>query len=389
MNASYSRRRALVPSLVIAAVVMTSGTAFAHPSATQIGAAAPAAPAAGAGAAPSPASSGGGGLAGPQNSAGILVMSKKTLFVLAFGGDPATTNFLTYEVTERLQPFMLPGADNDERWIIPEPAWSLGDFATQCESDPQHTLGALVLYDVENDSGSYNYLLFLNGYAHLYPRALLIRCEPFRKVTPAAYGTTSVSVSTVVSDTPAQPPNPPPAPAVTTTVAEESVSPFKKTTTKTSPPPVTITTTESTNVTPVMTVTWRNTGSIDGAGHQGSVPFLGLAALGTYLASHTSTQTATTTTTTPTTPNTTTQNGSVAETKTTTSNNSQLPYGVALVASSVSQLGSINFGGMNGTKMLKGAAARVASRLARQMAASCTAECGTLFDLKRIEAEVR
>lgn len=38
-----------------------------------------------------------------------------------------------------------------------------------------NVLGALILYDIENDSGSYNFLILQNYYAHLYARAMLVK----------------------------------------------------------------------------------------------------------------------------------------------------------------------------------------------------------------------
>jgi hypothetical protein len=145
------------------------------------GAAAPASGAAPAGAsspaAAAPAAGGGSGaVPGPQNGTSVLLkMGKPTLYVLAYATDPITTTFVAYEAALMLQHKLRPSVDD---WVLPEPAWTIGDYSTQCENDPK-TLGAFVIYDVENDSGIVNAVVIQDSFTHLFVRALFISCTQF------------------------------------------------------------------------------------------------------------------------------------------------------------------------------------------------------------------
>jgi hypothetical protein len=116
-----------------------------------------------------------------------------------------------------------------------------------------------------------------------------------------------------------------------------------------------------------MTVDWQNTAEISGRHYNGVIPFLTFAALGAYLAARQQVVSNTTVVTLPITPGTTTTAGSTSYQHTTQQNNSNLPFGLALLGTSLSQLGSGSLGGINMAPMLKYAAADVATQLADQL----------------------
>lgn len=347
------------------------------------------------------------GLPGPTNAAAFLRMDRRSLFVLVYASDPLTASYLSYEVATNLSHATAQVSADDKRtlWLLPEPAWSLSDYATQCQNDPERTAGALVVFDVENDSGNFNFFL-VNTYTQLYAKALFVNCEAFKPPFGSKYpGITTYSQQATYNETPARPdpstcslqsvpgdkkdtaclntPTPlsqAPPPSRTVAVADNIVPPSptpappaafpsSRLTTDTFPTPAQVTETETTNVIPSMKVTWLSDEirSRHDAGHELSLPFLSIAALGTYLASRTYSQMTSVQQVSPTIP------GQPTTTVTTskTGNNSVLPYGLGFVGGSLSQLSSLSLGGTNQTRILKSAASSFASELRGQIQAEC------------------
>jgi hypothetical protein len=359
--------------------------------------------AAGAGATAAASGSGGGGsggsAAGPTNATVISPMNRHTVFVLVYASDPITATFLAYEVTTNLGPLMRedPRDKGRPRWLLPEPAWTIADYATQCQHDP-NTTGAFILYDVENDAGSFNFFLVQNTYAHLYAKVLYLGCEPFSPpFVPGVSGLTTYSQQAQFngSTVPAMPapsgtptPSPINAPLPTTHQVQNTSNfsspsptpapqqPFRSSQqiTDVSPPSSQVTQTETLTATPRLPVIWANNSEIQSgryAANQYGIPFLSVVAAGAYLTARTYTQTTSSTTTVPTTPGGTTQNGSVATTTQKQGNNSALPNGIAYLGFSLTQLSNITLGGANQTRVLKSAAASVASSLRKDLKHEC------------------
>jgi hypothetical protein len=384
-----------------------------------------------AGAPSTAAASGGGGTAAPSNTGAFLRVAKPTLFVLAYSSDSLSPAYITYEMADYLN--AMTRRDTVKRaefWVLPEPGWAISDFMTQCANDP-NTMGALILYDTEDDTGIFNYVIYEENYTHLYSKALLVTCKsPFgppenatqeiQTETKVTTGTSDAQPGTVVTQsktntyiTPSPPPTPMPigysytehyatvtptptpialpgSPAkvrLTSLDADRTPTPGKtpkpKTLTPTTwsqqsvvsaPTKLDVTTTTKTEL-PVMMIIWQNDKSLDADGIQGSIPFIGIAAIGGYLATREITRTATTQVTQNIAPG-----ESVATTNTTMGNNSALPYGLALAAPALTSLGSINFGGANGNRVLKTAAARMASLLGRQWHDDCVDQTGKVLE---------
>ncbi len=384
-------------------------------------------------------------------------MSKPTVFVLVYASDPITATFLSYEVTLNLNPVILKTEERlPKSWLMPEPAWSLQDFATQCQNDPAMTKGAFIIYDVENDQGNFNFVAITNTYAHLYAKALYIDCKPFsppfrsesngittytqqgtytgtpptpspmpacvnepgscpsvvtyapssststqtqtsypsprpkdddnkaktpyptqRVVVTRSSGANSTSITSVYpSPGPAPTSKPKPgAPKPTPTPTESPYTSGQSTTVNVAANSAAqYQGTESTSVIPTMSVLWTSTGELDSAhfaANQYGIPFVTVAALGAYFASRSYQQTSSITTTEPLIPGQTTSQGSTAVSLQRQGNNSALPYGLAYLGSSLSNLGTLTFGGTNQTRVLKSAAASVASALRRELDRYC------------------
>jgi len=309
-------------------------------------------------AATSPSSSSGGG-ASPTNSGDTLLsMGKKTLFVLSFANDPLTSSYVSYEMSSYLQPLMKRGW-----WVMPVPAWSLSDLQTQCDRDKGHVLGALILYDIENDTGNFNFIIEQNVYTHLYARAMLVRCQIFEDDAPKATPNATPMPTTVeITQSVTEVVKLPKTAGVKSIVGVRDRVSATVTYTRPSPSP--------TEAPARMEVVWENIESLDADGHEGSVPFIGLAGLGSYLASRIMSTTTMSATTTPTHANG-IMYGSTTDTVSHMGNNSTLPFGIAIAGTSFGQLGGINFGGTNANRVLKSAAARLASLIGRQWYDSC------------------
>jgi hypothetical protein len=388
---------------------------------------------------PSPAS----GTAGPANGNVFLKMQNPTLYVLVFAGDPTTTNILAYEVSTLLQPYTIaseakpkdykgsdgavvqaltanmpdyPKLPHVGAWIVPEPGWSLSDYAIQCQND-EETIGAIVLYDIENNSGTSSYFVFQQGYTRLYARAAWVTCDrvEYQVKTPSvktqglypASGVASIAAGATVSGV-GPSPSPPvesirpqpimspqtttqsqnqktakctksgisnmdpdvlPTPCVTPEVDYQRQATTSSTAPEpTSPPFVASQLTVAKTLIPTMTVVWQNASEISGEKYNGNIPFLTLAALGAYLAARQETVTNATAVSIPNTPGT-SANGMTMYSHSEQQNNSTLPFGLALLGTSLGAVGSGNAGGLNAAAMLKFAAAQVATQLAEQLRA--------------------
>jgi hypothetical protein len=138
-----------------------------------------------------------------------------TLYVVALAFDAPTASAISIETARRLQQDIAPAGalpqidlfyndsafqqstyhnatvgcystewrrqsrpDQPQPWIIPEPSWQLADFINQCQTDPEDTVGVIVVSAVENDTGSFNYFSFISTYTQLYADAMVITCEP-------------------------------------------------------------------------------------------------------------------------------------------------------------------------------------------------------------------
>ena len=348
-------------------------------------AAGPAAASAAAPAAAAPAASSGGAstAAGPTNASAFLKMGRKSVFVLVYAADPVTTTFLSYELALNLSPVM--DQMKERQWLVPEPAWSLADYATQCQNDPK-TEGALVIYDVENDVGNFNFVFLANTYAHLYAKAMFVDCEAYTlPVDNAESGITTFSQTSTFVGTPPTPTtsvgpvkySPPPTRSVQSTIIFPSPTPLAKPvgyqsqiqTTDSFAAPAQYQGVQTTNVIPTMTVRWVSSGEIDSAhfaANQYGVPFLTVAGLGAYLTSRQYSASSSKQTTYPLVPV-----GSVQVTNTSTGNNSSLPYGIAYLGASLSSLSTLTLGGANQSRVLKSAAASVASAIRRDLDSEC------------------
>lgn len=325
----------------------------------------------------SSAPSGGAGgttAAGPTNSSAFFKMGRPTLFVLTYASDPITTTYLTYEVTVNLTKAM-----KSKYWLLPEPAWALADYSLQCQND-KNTRGAIVLYDVENDTGSFNFFVLQNTYAHIYAKALFVDCHHFRTLSND-YSQGIVTRTRAITDTgtPAQSKQPPAVVGKTYVIASPNPAAPPGTTylsgeTETLQPGEEEITTENKSDLPTMRVEWLSRDEIDSrhfAANQYGVPFLSLAALGAYLAARTYTQQTSITQTTPAIPGGSTMNGSVSTMTQKSGNNSALPSGIAYLGFSLSPLSTLTLGGANQTRVLKSAASSVASALTRQLQTEC------------------
>jgi hypothetical protein len=60
--------------------------------------------------------------------------------------------------------------------FIAEPAWTLQDFQNQCLDD-RRTLGAIVIDDIQNDSGQFNDVALTRSYTHLLSDVFLATCD--------------------------------------------------------------------------------------------------------------------------------------------------------------------------------------------------------------------
>jgi hypothetical protein len=273
---------------------------------------------------------------------------------------------------------MLQHNAKGDSWVLPEPAWTIADYSTQCENDAQHTFGAFVIYDVENDSGIVNAVAIQDSFTHLFARALFISCSPFL-TSFDEQGIRSSTVTITATGTATPPPN---ADSVAFSEQPTTLSdaepytgaippskPGQQTITYAQKPAGTSTT--SLAKLPGMEVQWVTKDDVKGF----SNPLSGIifaagataAAVGAYFSARQISQTNTVTKTGPLVPGTPTTNGSVTYTNTQMNNNSLLPYGIALLGGSLTPLSSLTVGAANQTSLLKQAAARMSQKLWAQI----------------------
>lgn len=407
----------------------------------------------------SSAPSGSGGAASVPSGA-IIHTRKPTVYILAASFDPSTATAVTMEAAIRLNPALstalftsldkqFPGyteavcskvgavcllPPNDKPtsgqpvhhiWLLPEPAWQLSDFISQCQTDPQDTIGAIIIGSVENDSGNFNYLVWSDGYTDLFADAAFLTCEargttefvsplfttnpkptmlPFPKspsssqqvetvqtqevVThPATTPAASLQLQTVVTRSPKPSANPQQARTVTwTTITPARISSKKDQLGKDVVPNTTVSIRTSTiaqtrmysamprpTPTPAMNMIWDAGSSLTGYAHQGGIPLYALVGAGTYLASRTKT---------------TAQNapgncnGIVAPSPVpkglsclTTTTSPSIPIGYALLGSVLAGTSgnTVTVGGTSGPRLLKNAAAALANQLAGRLHDDCEA----------------
>lgn len=288
-------------------------------------------------------------------------------------------------------------------WIIAEPTWSVTDFVTQCTTDPQDTAGALILGAVENDTGSNNFIFWSEGYTRLYVDAFFVSCEErssdeyealghpghLTRVGPTSAKLTQVVTQTTTSAagkswakaiTILTSPDPNATPSIQ---APKSAEPNAKATpthqytinwANAHPAVTTTTTTTKTfesvpqpSPTPAMTIVWKTRNTLVGGSSQGGVPLLTIAGIASYYASQSSSTSYT--------------YGSCMGTgvgttrvpcsKTTTNNSPSLPWQYGLLIFTGQQLSSVNVPQYNPSKVLKRAAANLATGLLHRLSGDC------------------
>ncbi len=298
--------------------------------------------------------------------------------MLVYAADALTANFLSYEVSINLE-----AALKNKFWLLPEPAWTLTDFATQCQNDPM-TQGAFVVYDVENDVGSNNYFAVLNTYAHLYAKSFFVTCSRQQPRYSPSKSDSSNNVITQVSQTAtfneypgAKPTASPPPTSVTHEDDSGSAAGPKDTSgskdTAVYPTGNNLTTSISASIIPKMEISWLSRNELDtphNAANEYSIPLLSAVVAGAYLAARSITETTSIQQTVPQVPGT-TNFGSTQITTQKQGNNSVLPYGLAYLGASLSALSNTTLGGSNQNRVLKSAAAGVASALRRELRTDC------------------
>jgi hypothetical protein len=264
--------------------------------------------------------------------------------------------------------------------IIGEPGWSLQDFQSQCLNDP-NTLGALVVYDVENDTGSFNYIVWSRNYTQLFGDAFLVTCDwddaisqPGSVTSPGSViSTQTQNIDTKTKGTAGSVKDPLDKNAVVTAISHQ-IPNNGQTTAYTQAVDNRVTSTVTTSTTgsttsPTLTIRWLTKSPAHGLGQEGSVPFITIAAAGTFLASQTSTLTKSNQTQIST--NTPTGSVSTQQGASTQSNNSVLPFGLGFLGGSLSQLSNLSVPGTNGTTILKNAAADIATDIASRLQTVC------------------
>ena len=213
--------------------------------------------------------------------------------MLVYAADALTANFLSYEVSINLE-----AALKNTFWLLPEPAWTLTDFATQCQNDPT-TQGAFVVYDVENDVGSNNYFAVLNTYAHLYAKSFFVTCSRQQPRYSPSKSDSSNNAITQVSQTAtfneypgAKPTASPPPTSVTHEDDSGSAAGPKDTSgskdTAVYPTGNNLTTSISASIIPKMEISWLSRNELDtphNAANEYSIPLLSAVVAGAYCAS--------------------------------------------------------------------------------------------------------
>jgi hypothetical protein len=102
-----------------------------------------------------------------------MFFRRKTLFVLAVAGDPATSAKLSVETARTI---MASKALADGAWAISAPGWGIQEFINQCSARPESTIGALIYYNAVQENGNNNYLLIARGTTQIDADALIAEC---------------------------------------------------------------------------------------------------------------------------------------------------------------------------------------------------------------------
>lgn len=97
-----------------------------------------------------------------------------TVFTIALGGDSATNSRLAIELAFQLE---LAYSFPRNRWVAPEPGWTVSNFIDQCNKDPGNTAGAIALIPVV-EAPTDSYLLFTRSWTQLDVVAMALDCEP-------------------------------------------------------------------------------------------------------------------------------------------------------------------------------------------------------------------
>jgi hypothetical protein len=278
--------------------------------------------------------------------------------------------------------------------FIAEPAWTLQDFQNQCLDD-RRTLGAIVIDDIQNDSGQFNDVALTRSYTHLLSDVFLATCdwdssdaEASKLLAPTdplftkrqaqnqhkfLSGTYSKQEQVLRSAIRASGRNPLDdhkdysSVTVAATVNGQQLS-YNESPPNTSIQHTTSIASGSTTV-PAITIHWVSHQPVPGSNAQASIPFLTIAGVGTYLATQVASvtrvlsQTITTNT-----PTGSIQNVSSAQKQTNAAGDS---LGLALAGGSLAQLSSLSIPGTNATAILKNAAADIATSVASRLQRVC------------------
>jgi len=268
----------------------------------------------------------------------VIPGDTKVMYVLAQAPDAPTSFAVATEVAMRLGPFAQVTNGVPEVYVMPVPSWTIADVANQCKNDPDHTVGALVISSIENDSGSFNYLAFNEIHADLYAAVFMLSCTSSK-------------------------PGPAPSPAP----GSEVIKVVKRSNSDSTGTTVVQTDTTTYDAVPIglkkpatsLVVKWNVPNLAYGGADMITVPLLLFAGVGSYLAL----RQATTTTGGSVLTNVTNPGGYVNTTvsNSKTTNDPALPYGAALAAASIGQLGSVSLPGPNTSRVLKHAAADLAT----------------------------
>lgn len=96
------------------------------------------------------------------------------IFVMGTG-DAATRGRLIFSVIQGLRQYALK--NDAQRWLIPEPEWTLSDFAKTCNTRWQTTMGALVVSVVAIANGGEDKFIYKRSTTQIAGGALYARCN--------------------------------------------------------------------------------------------------------------------------------------------------------------------------------------------------------------------
>ena len=113
----------------------------------------------------------------PPKPASFITFGGKVVFTLAPGNDAATNTKIAVALAARLK-HKLVTAD-----VVPEGSWGLGDYLTQCENDPEHTVGAVIALPASTGSHSADYLVLLRNETRIQFNVMIAECDQNTKKT--------------------------------------------------------------------------------------------------------------------------------------------------------------------------------------------------------------